>query len=853
MQPQLEQHTDSAAETVAAVRQSPLLHVKRGDTLEMLDLKKMLIRLRQQDTGLTDDQLKRVIEKVVSGLRDQVSTSEIDDQLAMCASNLAVEHVYYGTLAGRLAFNKYMRSIPQDFGEYLDTAFDQDLISSWYYNTCRKHYRELERLMDSVPLTEFTYFALRTLQSGYLLQHRQPPRTCFEHPKFMYLRVAVQLFRDDLPQVRRFYRALCENGITVASPILFSSGCSEHSLQCASCFVLRVPDDSVVGMYEAVKQIAVLMKNLGGIGLAVSNIRSSGAPVRDFNGRASGVVRYLLVVDAACQQISQGGGKRAGALAAYLEPWHAEIFDFLRMKRVDGNEDTKGRSIFYGLWIPDEFMRRVQENREWSLMCPYYCPGLDDVYGDEFDALYRRYESEGRFVKQVPARELLTEMVKSMIETGNPYIMFKDHVNNKSNHKNVGVIRGSNLCSEICLPFDANEIAVCILGAVVVQRGVRPAVDEREYERAVAVTEEALAGVRENLTAGRPAFDGVEFDEAMFATRHRPHTVYDFATVGENAALLVRALDRIIDTNQYALEQARRSNAMNRPIGVGVQGLANLFAELLLPFDSLEARLLNRLLFEHIYFSALRSSVQLAKEHGPYPRFAGSPMSFGFVQPRMWNAVPLTRRRFDYDQLVLDIMKHGVRNSTLTAIMPTATTAQLWNNNESIEPFTSNVFYRRVLSGQHIVVNQQLMRTLIDQNLWTPSVHERIVRAMGSIQDIDVIPDQVKQVYKTAWELSQRALMDLAIDRAPFVDQSQSLNIWMAEPTMQKLSAMLLYAWRNGLKTACYYLRSKPAFHASKTALAPVNATASSGAAPKPKTCPMSGADDANACQACTL
>lgn len=800
---------------------SSLLSVRRNGQLEPVDLRKMLIRLRQQRSGLSDEQLRRVIDRAVAGFSNEVSTSEIDDELAECAANLAVEHLDYGTLANRLAYAKYLRAIPQSFAEYLETARREDMLSEEYRQLCRVHADTIREILDSCPPFELTFFALRTLQSGYLLQHRRQPRVCFEHPKFMFLRVAIQMFQTDFARVRDTFFALARNELTVASPILFSSGSSAHSLQFASCFVVQVRDDSVDGMYSTVHQIAKLMKNLGGIGLDVSCLRTRGALVKGHNGTASGVVSFLSVADATCQHISQGGGKRKGVLAAYLPLHHPEIFEFLCMRRVDGPAETKARSLFYGLWVPDEFMRRVQQRGLWSLMCPSDCPGLNETYGAEFDELYRRYEREQRFRRQVPALELLAEIVKSMIETGNPYVMFKDNVNNRSNQKNIGVIRGGNLCSEICLYFDADETAVCMLGAVVLHRGVRNATDDAVDRDRLTRVSDYVAEWVDNAVVDDHAADPyleTEFPDTVFATRRDPTVYYDFTVIERNARLLVRGLNNLIDLNVYASAEARRSNMRNRPLGIGVQGLANLFVRLGLPFDSLEARLLNRLLFEHIYYAALDESMQMAREHGAYPRFAGSPMSRGEIQPVMWNASYATRRTLDWPALIASVVKHGVRNSTLTAIMPTATTAQMWNNNESIEPFTTNLFYRRVLSGQFVVVNEQLLRRLVNLGVWD-DVREQLMVDHGSVQRIARIPDDVKALYKTAWEMPQKVLIDQSIDRAPFIDQSQSLNIWMAEPSMAKLSAMLMYGWRKGLKTGCYYLRTKPAFQPSMTAV----------------------------------
>lgn len=815
--------------------------VKRDGTLEVLNRRKIYNRLlKVGGLTLTDTHLNRIVDQVIDGLYDQVTTSDIDEQLALCAANLSVEHSDYAKIANKIALENYTQSLPPDFSSYLALAYSEDLVSETFYEICTQHMEEIKCILKDTPASwseHITFFALRTLQNGYLLQcrrhHDKNQKTkCFEHPKYMYLRVAIQLFQRDMRSVHRFYLALCENKVTVASPILFSAGAQQHSLQMASCFVAQVPEDSIDGMYEGLYRQAILMKNLGGIGLSVSNIRCRGSKVHSFNGVAAGVVQYLLVVNASCQHISQGAGKRKGALAAFIEPWHGEIYEFLNMRRVDGKEELKARNIFFGLWIPDEFMRRARNNEMWSLMCPHECPGLSDVYGDEFDELYRKYEREGRYIRRVSAQHLLNEIGISVVEAGNPYIMFKDHVNRKSNLKNVDVIRGSNLCSEICLPFNDREVAVCILGAVTLHRNVHSlsSLDERSFEhnsiefreqlRAIATNvDEIVTGYvvgRSSTDDGQQFLQNIEFSHDYFVTKHVENVYYDFRELRSMVALLVRALNLVIDTNHYALEYTRVSNKMNRPIGIGVQGLADTFVGMGLPFDSLEARLLNRLIFEHIYAAALSESVVLAKEQGPYPRFQGSPMSQGIIQPMMWNT-RFVATGIDWPALIEDVKIHGVRNSTLTAIMPTATTAQLWNNNESIEPFSSVVYYRRVLSGQFVVVNSSLMNKLEGMGLWE-KVYQKIIET-GSIQSIDEIPKPIRDLYKTGWDLPQKVITDMSIDRAPFIDQSQSLNYAMRQPSFEQFSSLLHYSWKYGLKTAIYYLRTKPAFYAPRTAI----------------------------------
>lgn len=799
------------------------LRILKNNEVVPFDATKMLERLREQGTGLSDEHLILVIERTVTGLREKVSTNELDDLLADCAANMAAQHVDYGLLADRVAFNKFLRQIPTDFYEYLNIVEKEEHFNVDILKYAKRNRESLKEILEAEPPFDLTYFGLKTIQSGYLYQYNDRSERSFEHPKFMYLRVVLQGFyrKDDLGEIKDVLHRFCSNQVAVATPIYFSASSQPKSSQFASCFVTVVPEDSIHGMYTAVLRSALLMKNVGGVGIAVSDLRSENAPVRSYNGRASGIPRFLMVLDACCKQVTQGGGKRVGALAVYLEPWHSDVLTFLKMRRVDGSEEVKGRSIFYGLWICDEFMRRVQNNETWSLMNPDVCRGLTTVYGDEFDRLYREYEASGKYESQLPARELFTEMVKSMVEAGQPYMMFKDHVNRKSNHKHRGVIRGSNLCSEICLYFDEREVAVCTLGAVVLTCGLvegEPPADGlmeasyliRYWERSFDVPHELDY---------RALFDEHVYNSTFFATKRCRTHYYDFTKLQRNVEILVELLDGLITDNRYPLPEAELSNSKSRPIGIGVQSLANVFAELNLPFDSLEARVLNRLIFEHIYYYAVSASHKLALKLGAYETFPGSPMSQGLLQPDLWGVEPITSMILDWADLRKRVQKDGIRNSTLTALMPTASTAQIRGNNESMEPFTSNVFYRRVKCGQYVVVNKQLMNRLIKLKLWDRQLFEQMVADNGSIANIDRVPREIKSVYRTAWELPQKALLDLSIDRAPFIDQSQSLNIFMASPTMPKLSAMIMYAWRNGLKTGSYYLRTRPAFQASKTVL----------------------------------
>ena len=587
-----------------------------------------------------------------------------------------------------------------------------------------------------------------------------------ERPQQMIMRVAVGIHKDDLDAAIETYNYMSEGWFTHATPTLFNSGTPKP--QMSSCFLLATKEDSIPGIYDTLKQCAQISQSAGGIGLSIHDIRATGSYIKGTNGTSNGIVPMLRVFNDTARYVDQGGGKRKGSFAIYIEPWHADIFDFLDLRKNHGKEEQRARDLFYALWTPDLFMQRVEENGDWTLMCPHECPGLSDTYGKKFEKLYKKYESEGKGRKTIKAQELWFKILESQIETGTPYMLYKDAANEKSNQKNLGTIKSSNLCTEIIEYTSPDEVAVCNLASIALPKFV---------------------------------IDG-KFDfEKLFKVTYR----------------VTRNLDKVIDANYYPVPEARNSNMRHRPIGIGVQGLADAFILMRQAFESEEARQLNKDIFETIYYAALTASKDLAIEKGPYESYKGSPVSQGILQFDMWNVKPSDR--WEWDLLREEIQKNGVRNSLLLAPMPTASTAQILGNNECFEPYTSNIYTRRVLSGEFIIVNKHLLRDLVKLGIWDDRLKNKLMASNGSIQNIDEIPDNIKNLYKTAWEISQKVLLDMAADRGAFIDQSQSLNIFMENANFAKLTSMHFYGWKAGLKTGMYYLRTKSATDAIKFTL----------------------------------
>ncbi|KAJ8328829.1 ribonucleotide-diphosphate reductase subunit rnr1 [Batrachochytrium dendrobatidis] len=749
---------------------------KRDGRRERVAFDKITSRINKLCYGLDMNYVDpaEVAQKVVTGVYQGVTTVELDNLAAETTAYLTTKHPDYAILAARIAISnlhketkKQFSSVMQDLYEYVNPKNNKHspMISKTTFDCILKNADRLNSAIIYDRDFNYNFFGFKTLERSYLLRIN---RKTAERPQHMLMRVAVGIHGDDVEAVIETYNLMSEKYFTHASPTLFNAGTPNP--QMSSCFLLTIEDDSIEGIYSTLKTCAMISKTAGGIGLNVHKIRSSGSYIAGTNGLSNGIIPMLRVFNNTARYVDQGGNKRPGAFAIYLEPWHADVFEFLDLRKNTGKEENRARDLFYALWIPDMFMRRVESNGDWSLFCPAEAPGLDDVWGDEFDALYEKYEREGRARKIIKAQKLWYAILDSQSETGTPYMLYKDACNRKSNQQNLGTIKCSNLCTEIVEYSSPDEVAVCNLASL------------------------ALPNFVIKDTTGAPVFD---FDKMIDTTK--------IATYN---------LNKIINLNYYPVEQAKRSNMRHRPIGLGVQGLADTFIKMRMPFDSPEAKKLNIQIFEAIYFAALTASCELAKRDGPYETYPGSPMSKGIIQPDMWNVK--VSDQFDWPTLRANIAKYGVRNSLLVAPMPTASTSQILGNNEAFEPYTSNIYIRRVLSGEFQIVNQHLLKDLTELGLWNESMKNRIISANGSIQNIPSIPAQLKAIYKTVWEISQKVIIDMAADRGAFIDQSQSLNIHLAEVNYGKLTSMHFYGWHKGLKTGMYYLRSRPAADAIK-------------------------------------
>lgn len=740
--------------------------VKRDGTRQEVSFDKIKKRIEQLCHGLNMHYVDiiEICKKVIQGLYDGITTSVLDNLAAETAATMTTIHPDYATLAARIAVSNLHKNTSTSFSKtikmlhsYIDpkTGESAQLISDELANMVAKHRKVLDAAVVHERDYDFDYFGFKTLERSYLLRM---DGQVVERPQFMLLRTALGIHGEDTAAALETYRLMSQRYFIHATPTLFNAGTPKPQL--SSCFLLSVTEDSVHGIFETLSRCAKISQSAGGIGLSIHNIRAKGSYIKGTGGQSNGIVPMLRVYNDTARYIDQGGNKRKGAFAIYLEPWHADMLDFLDLKKNHGKEEARARDLFYALWIPDLFMKRVEEDGEWTLMCPNECPGLFDAYGDEFEALYTQYEKEGKGRKTLKARDIWMHVLDSQIETGTPYILFKDHANRKSNQKNLGTIRSSNLCTEIMEYTSPDEVAVCNLASI------------------------SLPKFIEN---GR----------------------FDFDKLNEITRILTRNLNKIIDINYYPIPEARKSNLRHRPIGIGVQGLADAFLLMCYAFDSTEAKLLNRAIFETIYYAALTESCELAKQHGAYESYAGSPISQGIFQFDMWGETPSSR--WDWNALRQQIKEHGVRNSLLLAPMPTASTSQILGNNECFEPYTSNIYTRRTLSGEYIVVNKHLLNDLIALGMWDEEMKEILISANGSVQNIEGLPQQVKDLYKTAYEIKQRDLIDMAADRGAFVCQSQSLNLFVESPNYAKLTSMHFYAWKKGLKTGMYYLRTKAA------------------------------------------
>ncbi len=747
--------------------------IKRDGRQETVKFDKITSRIEKLCYGLNNQYVEpvEVARKVINGLYDGVTTVELDNLAAEVAASMTSVHPDYAVLAARLAVSNLHKETKKSFADtmrdlfnYVDpqTNSSASLIAEDVMAIVEEHADTFDSHIIYSRDYDYDYFGFKTLERSYLLKINGKVA---ERPQHMIMRVAIGIHKDDIDGALKTYDLMSERWFTHATPTLFNAGTPKPQL--SSCFLLQVSDDSIDGIYDTLKQCAKISQSAGGIGLSIHNIRATGSYIKGTNGTSNGIVPMLRVFNDTARYVDQGGGKRKGSFAVYLEPWHSDVFDFLDLKKNHGKEEMRARDLFYALWIPDLFMERVENNGDWSLFCPNEAPGLYDTYGAEFNALYERYEAEGRARKTIKAQELWLKIMESQIETGTPYILYKDACNEKSNQKNLGVIRSSNLCTEIIEYTAPDEVAVCNLASLALPRFVNPTTRTFDYQKLYDITYQVTLN-----------------------------------------------LNKVIDVNYYPVEEARRSNMRHRPIGIGVQGLADAFILMRFPFESEEAAQLNKEIFETLYFAAMTASKDLAKLHGTYETYAGSPVSKGVFQYDFWNVTPSSR--WNWTALKEEVAKHGVRNSLLLAPMPTASTSQILGNNECFEPYTSNIGTRRVLSGEFVVVNKHLLNDLVSLGLWNNRIKDQIIIGNGSVQHIDEIPQELKDLYKTAWEIKQKTIIDMSADRGAFICQSQSLNIFMGEANFGKLTSMHFYAWKKGLKTGMYYLRTKPAAEAIK-------------------------------------
>ncbi len=747
--------------------------IKRDGTSESVKFDKITARIQKLSYGLDPSHVDSILvaKKVIDGVYDGVTTSELDNLAAETAAGLTSRHPDYALLASRIAVSNLHKNTIKSFSKTIEELYNYidpktNTRASLIADDVYKIVMDNAQLLDSSIIYDrdfgYDYFGFKTLERSYLLKMHGKVA---ERPQHMLMRVAVGIHKNEIESALTTYNMMSERWFTHATPTLFNAGTPKP--QMSSCFLLQMKEDSIDGIYDTLKQCARISQSAGGIGISIHNVRATGSYIKGTNGTSNGIIPMLKVFNETARYVDQGGGKRKGSIAVYLEPWHADIYDFLDIRKNHGKEEMRARDLFTALWIPDLFMKRVEAEGEWSLMCPNECPGLSDCHSEAFEALYTKYESEGKFRKQIKARELWAAIIEAQIETGNPYMLFKDAANSKSNQQNLGTIKSSNLCTEILEYTSADEVAVCNLASIALPRFV----DEKTG-----------------------TFDHNKLFEITYAA--------------------TRNLNKIIDRNYYPIPEARNSNMRHRPIGLGVQGLADAFILMRYSFESEEAKKLNSEIFETIYFAALTASKDLAKLDGAYESYEGSPISKGIFQQDMWGVTPSSR--WEWDILREEIKQHGVRNSLLLAPMPTASTSQILGNNECFEPYTSNIYTRRVLSGEFVVVNKHLLRDLVKLGIWNENLKNKIISANGSVQDIPEIPQNIKEIYKTVWEIKQRTIIDMAADRGAYIDQSQSLNLFIQDANFAKMSSAHFYSWKKGLKTGMYYLRTKAAADAIK-------------------------------------
>ena len=750
---------------------SKMYVIKRNGQQESVKFDKITSRIQKLCYGLNAEFVDPVVvtQRVIQGVHPGITTKQLDNLAAETSAYLVTSHPDYSILAARICVSNLHKETEDDCMKLITdlhnyvhpkTGAPASLITKEVYAVFQKHEALIKETINMEADYEYDYFGFKTLEKSYLLKMNGE---IAERPQNMLMRVAVGVHGHDIKKAMQMYTMMSEKKFTMATPTLFNAGCPNG--QMSSCYLMTMKDDSIDGIFDTLKNCAVVSKYAGGIGLSCHDVRAAGSYIRGTNGISNGLVPMLRVFDNTARYVDQGGGKRKGSIAVYLEPHHADIFEFLDLKKNHGNDFERARDLFYAMWISDLFMKRVQTNEDWSLFCPNECPGLSDLYGDEFVAKYEKYEKDGKAQKVVKARDLWNKIIDCTVETGTPYMLYKDAANSKSNQKHLGTIKSSNLCTEIMEYTSKDEIAVCNLASI-------------------------------NLST-------------LVKNPYGPDATFDFEELERVSFLVTGNLDKVIDRNFYPVKEAKTSNMRHRPIGVGVQGLADTFIKMRFPFESKEAAELNVKIFETIYFGCVSSSVELAKAKGVYPSYKGSPASRGELQFDLWG-IDQNSTRHNWVNLKDKISKHGMRNSLLTTVMPTASTSQILSNNESIEAFVSNIYTRRVLSGEFVVVNKHLLHDLTTRGLWTDNVKKQLIAAQGSVQGIKEIPADIKALYKVVWEIPQRVLIDQSAARGPYVCQSQSLNIHIADPNRSKLTSMHFYGWQKGLKTGQYYLRSKP-------------------------------------------
>jgi len=744
--------------------------LKRDGRQEAVKFDKITARIKKLCYGLhpSVDPVK-ISMKVIEGIYDGVTTTILDNLAAETAASLTTTHPDYALLASRIAVSNLHKNTEKSFSATMEALYNYvdpktgktaPLLADDVYKIIQDNAEQLDSTIIYDRDFGYDFFGFKTLERSYLLKVNGE---VVERPQHMLMRVALGIHKEDVDAAIETYDLMSERWFTHATPTLFNAGTPKP--QMSSCFLLTTKDDSISGIYETLTQCAKISQSAGGIGLSIHDVRATGSYIRGTNGTSNGIVPMLRVFNDTARYVDQGGGKRKGSFAIYLEPWHADVFDFLDLKKNHGKEENRARDLFYAMWTPDLFMKRVEEGGDWTLMCPDECPGLSDAWGEKFEELYTRYEREGKGKKTIKAQELWFKILESQIETGTPYMLYKDAANSKSNQQNLGTIKSSNLCTEIMEYTAPDEVAVCNLASIALPKFVK---------------------------------DGK----------------FDHNKLFEITYVATKNLNKIIDVNFYPVAEAKKSNMRHRPIGLGVQGLADAFILMRYPFDSPEAKRLNKEIFETIYYAALSASKDLAKDLGPYETYEGSPISQGKLQFDLWGVEPVGN--WEWDVLKEEIKKYGVRNSLLMAPMPTASTSQILGNNECIEPYTSNIYSRRTLSGEFAIVNKHLMRDLVKLGIWSDGIKNKLIAANGSVQEIDEIPDNLKELYKTAWEISQKVIIELSADRGAYIDQSQSLNIFMENANFAKLTSMHFYGWKAGLKTGMYYLRTKAARDAIK-------------------------------------